>query len=220
MAADPAPHSIAYRWSKLINQEAFRRMGATLEIASFPLARRAALAEAGAIDGEISRIYSYADTHPELVRVEEPVMDFTFSLFTARPGLKAQKLADVPADALVEYRRGVMVCENALKPSIAAEQLSNVSSTEQGLKKLLAGRSDVYCDIDSFVKDVQLSGELKDEGKLRKLFDIATVATYPYFYKKHAALAPRFAAILKQMKAEGLFVVYRKQAEQPLNSGQ
>jgi hypothetical protein len=219
MAADPTPHSIAYRWSKLINEEAFRRMGATVEIASFPLARRAALIEAGVIDGEISRIYSYADTHPELVRVEEPVMDFTFSLFTARPGLKAQKLADLPADVLVEYRRGVLVCENTLKPSIAAERLSNVSSTEQGIKKLLAGRSDAYCDIDIFVKDVQHSGEMKDDGKLRKLFDIATVATYPYFYKRHAPLAPRFAAILKQMKAEGLFAAYRKQAELPPNSG-
>jgi len=220
MAADPLPHSIAYKWTKLINQEAFRRMGATLEIASFPLARRAALAEAGVIDGEISRIYSYADTLPELVRVEESVMDFTFSLFTARPEVKAQKLSDLPANALVEYRRGVMVCENTLKPSIAPERLFNVSSTEQGLKKLLAWRSDVYCDIDIFVKDVQQSAKLKDEDKLRKLFDIATVATYPYFYKKHAPLAPRFAAILKQMKAEGLFAAYRKQAELPADSGQ
>lgn len=194
-------------------------MGATMEIVNFPLARRAALVEAGVIDGETSRIYSYANTHPELVRVEEPVMDFTFSLFTARPGLMAQKLADVPADALVEYRRGIMVCENALKPSIAAERLSNVSNTEQGLKKLLAGRSDVYCDIDSFVRDAQLSGDLKDEGRLRKLFDIATVATYPYFYQKHAALAPRFAAILKQMKAEGLLAAYRTQAELSANTG-
>ncbi|TXT37915.1 MAG: hypothetical protein FD135_3253 [Comamonadaceae bacterium] len=220
MAADPTPHSIAYRWAQLINQEAFRRMGATLEIASFPLARRAALVEAGVIDGEISRIYSYADTHPELVRVEEPVMDFTFSLFTAQPGLKALQLADLPADVLLEYRRGVLVCENTLKKVIAPERLSNVTSTEQGIKKLLAGRSDVYCDIDIFVKDVQQSGEFKDEGKLRKLFDIATVATYPYFYKKHASLAPRFAAILKQMKVEGLFAAYRKQAELPPNSGQ
>lgn len=52
-----------------------------MEITNMPLGRRDNMVEAGAIDGEMARIYSYGDAHPELVRVEESIMDFTFSLF-------------------------------------------------------------------------------------------------------------------------------------------
>lgn len=213
MAGDATPNAIAYKWGLLIGQEAFRRLGATMEITNIPLARRNAMVEAGAIDGEMSRIYSYGDSHPELVRVEESLMDFTFSLFTAQPERQIRQLADLPANTVAEYRRGILVCENFLKQVTMPEHLSTVTATEQGVKKLLAGRTDVYCDIEAFVDDVRQSGERKDAGRVRKLFDVATVPTYTYLYKKHAALAPRLAAIFKQMKAQGLFAAYRKQAE-------
>lgn len=218
MAGDASPSSLAYRLTLLIGQEAFRRLGATMEITNMPLGRRNALVEAGAIDGEMARIYSYGDAHPELVRVEESIMDFTFSLFTSQPGLQIQQLSDLPAHTATEFRRGILMCENKLRPIVAPEHLSTVTATEQGLKKLLAGRTDVYCDIATFVEDVRLSGTLKDANRVRKLLDVATVPTYPYVYKKHAALAPRLAAVLKQMKAQGLFAVYRKQAEVPVGA--
>jgi hypothetical protein len=78
---------------------------------------------------------------------------------------------------------------------------------------LLAGRSDAYCDIDIYVREALNSDELKGATAVRKLFDIASVPTYPYLYRKHADLAPRLAAVLKQMKAEGLLAEYRKQVE-------
>jgi hypothetical protein len=54
-------------------------------------------------------------------------------------------------------------------------------------------------------------------ANVRKVVSIGkTVPTYPYVNKKHAELAPRLAAVLKQMKAEGLIEVYRKQVERDL----
>lgn len=67
-------------------------------------------------------------------------MDFTFSVFSANPELHARRLEELPADALVEHRRGILMCENALKKSIPPERLSNVTGTEQVIRKLLAGR--------------------------------------------------------------------------------
>ncbi|MCX7176064.1 MAG: hypothetical protein NT159_19495 [Proteobacteria bacterium] len=212
MAAD-TDEGNAYRYVKMIYNEAFRRLGIPLEMAVYPLARRSALVEQGAIDGEVTRVYSYADAHPELIRVEESVMDFTFSLFSTNATLRAKSLGDLPAEVLVEYRRGILVCENALKKAIPPAQLSNVISTEQGIRKLLAGRSDVFCDIDIYVNDALRSGEFKGMGDVRKLFDITSVPTYPYLFKKHADLAPRLAATLKKMKAEGLFDRYRIEVE-------
>lgn len=220
LAADADPSLISYQWARLINEEAFRRMGFAVEIVNIPLARRNELLLADAIDGELSRTRAYADTHLEMVRVEEAVMEYTFSLFTAQPDLQARTLEDLPSGLLVEYRRGILICENALKKSIAPERLSTVANSEQGIRKLLAGRTDVFCDIDTFVDQVRRAGDVPDVGKLRKLFDIASVPAYPYLFQKHAKLAPRMAAVLKQMKAEGLMESYRRQAERDAGAKQ
>lgn len=213
MAADAQPDSYLYKWARLIYNEAFRRMGLQVELASINLARRAALAEEGAIDGEVARIHAFADAHPELIRVEESVMDFTFSIFSANPKLNAKKLEELPAGALVEYRRGILMCESSLKKIVPPESLSSITTTEQGIKKLQASRTDAYCDIDLYVIEALQTPELRGATGVRKLFDFASVPTYPYLYKKHAELAPRLAATLRQMKAEGLIAAYFRQAE-------
>lgn len=216
MGADAAPDSLAFRWAKLIYIEAFKRLGIPVEVVTYTLARRSALVESGAIDGEVSRIHGYADAHPELIRIEEPVMDFTFSVFTANPKLVAKNLEELPSTALVEYRRGILLCENSLKKSLPAARLSDVPLSDQGIKKLLAGRTDAYCDINSYVKEALNSDELKGSSGVRKLFDIASLPTYPYVFRKHADLAPRLTAVLKQMRAEGLLAEYPKQAEREM----
>lgn len=217
MAADTAPNTYVFRWISLIYGEAFKRLGVPLQISTYSLARRSALVNEGAIDGEVSRIYAYADAHPDLIRVEEPVMDFTFALFTANPDLHLKRLEELSDGTLtVEYRRGILMCENSLKKFVSGERLSNVTSTEQGVKKLVAGRTDVYCDIDVYVPEVLHSPDLRHVSAVRKLFNIASVPTYPYLYKKHASLAPRLATVLKQMKAEGLLDKYPLQAQREM----
>ncbi|MDP1612294.1 MAG: hypothetical protein Q8M11_14660 [Sulfuritalea sp.] len=129
ISADAEPNSYVHRWVSLIYGEAFRRLGIPVQISSFPQARGTALANQGSVDGQAGRIRAYGDTHPDMVRVEEPVMDFT---------------------------------------------------------------------------------------GLRKLFDLASVQTYPYVNRKHAALAPKLADVLKQMRAEGLLKAYPQQAEREM----
>lgn len=217
IAADVEPGTYVYRWATLIYGEAFKRLGIPVQFATYSLARRAALANEGGIDGEVSRIYAYADTHPELIRVEEPVMGFTFSLFTANPAVNLKRVEDLAATPLLaEYRRGILMCENTLRKFVPPERLSDVTGSEQGVKKLLAARTDVYCDIDLYVRQALNSPELRGAANVRKLFNIASVPTYPYLNKKHAELAPRLAATLKQMKAEGLLDAYPLQAEREM----
>ena len=61
------------------------------------------------------------------------------------------------------------------------------------------------------------SEDIQDVGTIRKLIQLgAAIPTYPYIHKKHAALAPRLAAALKQMKSEGLIETYRLQAERDM----
>lgn len=214
ISADAEPNSYVHRWLTLIYGEAFKRLGMPVQIASFPLARGTAMANQGSVDGQAGRIRAYGDTHPDMLRVEEPVMDFTFSLYTANPALRLQRVEDLVGTSLqLEYRRGILFCQNTMAKLVAPDRLSDITHTEQGLKKLVAGRTDIYCDIEVYVRESLNAPEFKDVTGLRKVLDLASVQTYPYVNKKHAGLAPRLAAILKQMRAEGLLSAYPKQAE-------
>lgn len=205
------------KWATLAYTEAFRRLGRPVRINHYPLARRTALVEAGEIDGDVARIREYGDAHPSLVRVEESFADLNFALFTANPALQLQTLEELrPSTWLVEYRRGILFCERTLKPLLPAERLSDISSEEQGLKKLLAGRTDLYCDLDYAVRRVLHLPQFKNVTPVRKVFDLGAIPTYPYLHRKHAALAPLLAATLKKMKAEGLIDAYRVQVEKEL----
>lgn len=218
MAADGEPTTYGSRWVSLIYTEAFKRMGIPFQLENFSLARRAALVEEGAVDGESSRVHSYGNSHPNLVRVEESLIDLGFSLYTADPALRLARIEDLRAtEYKVEYRRGILICQNALTAAVAAERISDVLSQQQGLKKLIARRTDLYCDIDVYVLQELQSPEFKGATNVRKVISIGkAVPTYPFLNKRHADMAPRLAAVLKQMKTEGLIESYRLQVERDL----
>jgi polar amino acid transport system substrate-binding protein len=76
---------------------------------------------------------------------------------------------------------------------------------------LLTGRVDYYCEIDA-AQSALYSPEFKG-ASVRPLLTIGDrIVLYPYLYKKHAELAPRLAAVLKGMKAEGLLERFRHEA--------
>jgi hypothetical protein len=226
VAAPPAPivmgtdmdeSTFSGMWLRRIYVEAFRRMEVPLEFAIFPTVRVSSELDRGNVDGEPVRVHGYADTHPNLVRVEEPVFDVVFALYAADPALRLSRLEDLPATTLLgDYRRGVGVCETALKRWLPAARLSDVTTTAQGLKKLLARRTDLYCDINLVVTTELAMPEFSGTDKVRRLLDVGTLALYPYLHKRHAALAPRLAATLRQMKAEGLIERYRTDAERAI----
>lgn len=217
MVADGEPTTYGSRWVTLIYNEAFKRLGIPFQLEHYSLARRAALVDEGAADGETSRVHAYGNTRPNLVRVEESLIDLVFAFYTANPSVRLERIEDLRAtNYQVEYRRGILLCENTLKGAVAPERISDVLTQNQGLKKLIAGRTDLYCDLETYVlQELQLP-EFKG-ANVRKVMSIGkAVPTYPYINKRHADLAPRLAAVLKQMKTEGLIEAYRLQVERDL----
>lgn len=222
-AADPAAFTMGTdiddttqsgRWMRKIYDEAFRRLDIPLKVAIFPTKRLSTAVDAGDVDGEFFRVYEYAAAHPNLVRVEVPVMEVVFALFTADPALRLNRIEDLPASGLSgDYRRGVLVCETTLKQWLPADRLSDVNTTEQGLKKLIAKRSDFMCDMDTAVASVLLTPDFKHADAIRRLAEIKTLSLYPYVHRRNADLAPRLAATLKKMRAEGLIERYRQESE-------
>lgn len=212
IGVDVDPNTFANRWATLVFTEAFRRLGVSIQINNYPLARRTLLVEHGDIDIDSGRVRAYGDAHPQLVRVEEPFVEYSFGLFAANPALQLPRLEALrTTDWLVEYRRGILMCEKTLKPLLPSDRLSDISSEEQGLNKLLADRTDLYCDLDYVVQEVLNAAEFKGAKRIRKALGLGSIPIYMYLQARHAELAPRLAVIFKKMKVEGLMGVYQAQ---------
>lgn len=209
LGTDTEEATLIGKWYRRVYRDAFQRMGVALTVVVFPTARLTVVADQGEVHGQASRVFAYADAHPHQLRVDESVHDVRLSLFAFAPVAQSpdpRRIEDLATGKwLVEYRRGVAICENALKPLVAAGRLSDVTSTEQGLKKLKAGRTDLYCDFDLAVQSELLTPELKGISGYRTALGLDLgLPLYPYIHKSRAELAPRLAETLRKMKAEGL----------------
>jgi len=222
LGLDAPPDSYPFKWLALIYTEVFRRLDLPFLLDSYALKRQGVHIEAGVIDGEASRAYGYGAAQPNLVRVEESVTELHLGLYTANSTVRVDRLEELSSNGmLVDYRRGILLCENALKPWVPPDHLSEVATYEQGVKKLIAGYTDAYCDFSVNVLSATHTPGIQKTASIRKLLDIGdAVPTYPYLHRKHADLAPRMAAVLKQMKAEGLVEAYRMQLEREQGWGQ
>ena len=203
------------KWQRLAYHEAFKRLGLPLEVEVMPTQRMTAMADSGAVDGQFGRVGAYADTHPEQVRVDEPIYEVGFALWVSNPALTLSHLQDLPATSLIgAYRRGVELCERSLAPLLAAGRLSSVATEQDALRMLVTGRVDFVCEIDVALLNALHSPEFKGAA-VRPLLTIGDrIAMYPYLSRKQAELAPRLAAVLKEMKAEGLLERFRQEARE------
>lgn len=216
LATDIDANSFGNLWTKLIFTEAFKRLGVSLQIIGLPMARRGVMEDSGEVDGDMGRTALYGAEHPNLLRVEEPFTDMSFAIYTANPALNMHTLDELRAsDLVVEYRRGVLFCEGKLKP-LQLKQLADITSSDQGMKKLLVKRSDLYCDLELEARRALNLPEFKNEARLRKLISLGSMPIHIYLHRKHAKLAQRLSGTIKTMKAEGMIEKYRQQVEREL----
>ncbi len=217
LGADADPATFTNRWAALVFAEVFKRLNVPIQIINYPLARRTLLVDAGDIDVDGGRVYAYGEAHPQLIRVTEPWVEFNFTLHTANAAVHLQSLEDLRSTAwLVEYRRGILYCEKTLKALLPADRLSDISSEEQGISKLLAGRTDLYCDLDYVVREVLNLPKFKGATSVRKVLSFGSVPIYFYLQPRHAELAPRLSVIIKKMKEERLIELYQTQVAQEM----
>ena len=206
------------KWQRRVYEEAFKRLGVPFEVTLMPTLRMTAMADAGDIDGQFVRVFAYADAHPEQIRVEEPLYQVMFGLWVSNPALNLSRLGDLAATGWTGiYRRGIEQCQNSLSGVLPGERLSSVATPELGLRMLLAGRVDFYCELDGAVLNALYLPEFKNVPSVRPLLMYGdTIALHPYLHKKHAELAGRLAAVLKQMKADGSLERFRREVKYEL----
>lgn len=206
--------SVLGTWFDLIYTEAFRRLGMEFEYRLYPGKRCSMMADRGEVDGEVARVYTYADAHPDLIRVEESHVTVKFLALARDPSIKLNGWESLRGtDYLIAGMRGVKKLREKLPGLVEDHRITLVSDWGQGLKMLNYGRVHLFIDVDFGAPTLLNTDEFKDSG-IHVAGVMEASSTYPYLHKKHKALAPELAAVLREMKKEGLIARYRKKAEQ------
>lgn len=199
-------------WLKLIYEEALRQLGYDLELRIYPAARATMLSDAGHVDGELNRAARYGASHPNLVRVDPSHFPITVAAYAARPLRLGDGWQALRGSALrVEYRAGTAVVARALQAALPAAQVSNVPSAVLGLRKLEAGRTDLYVDLENVVRAALASPGFAATG-IRQVAVEEVVPMHAYLHARHAALAGRLSAVLARLKRDGFVDASRREA--------
>jgi polar amino acid transport system substrate-binding protein len=181
-----------------LSEEAFRRAGVQLRLVSLPSERSLVAANQGEVDGEGLRVAGLEDTYGNLVRVPERYVaisfvafarDRTISVAQGWDSLKPHRVAFINGWKMFESNAGV------------ARTVNKVDKPEQLFQMLEHGRIDLalytLADGAAQVRKLGLQGVVALSPTLKD------VDMYLYLHRKHAALVPKIASALREMKADG-----------------
>ncbi len=216
----PKDHPVT-QWLILIYTEALKRMNIEFVFIEVPPRRASAYSNAGRVDGELGRVYNYNTRFPNLIRVEEHNHFVTFLAFATDPAIALDRWESLKdTNYRVEYRRGLKKAAEQLPLVVPSNRLSSVDTLEQAIRKLLSGRTDVFIDVGDMVLNYLSSQAFQDvcqemgQEKGKRIHPVGLMEQttgHAWLHERHRELAPRLAAVLREMKAEGLFAVYRDQ---------
>ena len=212
MVTPRAPDSIEGKWFTLIYTEAFSRLGWRFVYEHYPSKRCALLSNAGKVDGEMERVVTFNTAYPNLIRVEERLQTLNLSVYSTDHSLELNgwdSLKD--KNFLVSYRRGVKLCEEKLPTVINLSALDDVTTAEQGLKKLIVNYINLYVDFESVVRQTIVDKKLVS-APIYQVGNLEQIPTHPFLHVKHQNHVTDLAKVLKDMKRDGLFGAYWQQA--------
>ena len=213
------------QWHILIYTEALKRMGIKFKFKDVPARRASIYSNNKQVDGELGRVSTYNENWSNMIQIAEHNLHGKFIAYSTDPTISLNGWESLRNTHLrVEHLRGVKEPETRLSQVVPAKQLSSVNSIEQAVKKLFLERTDIIVGNEGTVAtylNSQMFQHTKQEiGQGKTIYEVGTMAEFyghAWLHKDHADLAPKIAVILKEMKKEGLFEMYRTQVGIPPN---
>jgi len=194
----------------LIAREAFQRIGVHITIDTLPAERCLINSNSGLDDGDLVRVAGLEKTYPNLIRVPEKVMDFEFVAFTLNKGIRIKNLAEL-APYSVAYVTGWKFYEQRIKQ---AREITKVRNLAELFELLQKGRSEIV--LAERWQGLWAANQSRVKARpLQPPFKIAHM--YIYLNKRHAALVPKVAQALLDMKKDGSFQRIVDQTLHPLD---
>ncbi len=178
--------------------EAFRRAGVALKLTKLPPERALIDADAGIIDGDLTRIAGIEARYPNLLRVPEKLIDWNFVAFSRDATLAARW------DALRQRRTGFIRGWKLYQMQRGSgRDVVLANDAEQLFRLLDLGRIDIALH-ERWLGEVVLE-RLGIEGVQPLEPPLAVREMFLYVHRRHAALVPELARALRAIKREGLY---------------
>ena len=188
--------SVAGALGAEILTEAYRRMGIRVAFALRPGLRAIHEANTGQSDGEVLRLKFVLKKYPNLRMVPEILMYLDAVIATTKTDIKVEGWKTVK-----KYSAGTVMGYRSIVQRIKDQPNAVAPNVEAVLKMLDAGRIEIVV-----LSRLDLLRGLKNSGlKTINILEppVSRVPLYHMLNKKHEALAPKIAGILKKMKSDG-----------------
>lgn len=110
-----------FQFAVLVYTEAFQRLGREFRYEVYPVKRCGVLANTGEVDGEPGRVRDYNQAFPNLIRVEEPIVDVKMTAFAVDPsinlnGWESLQGTDYTENNYRDYERSPYVLATTSRP--------------------------------------------------------------------------------------------------------
>jgi polar amino acid transport system substrate-binding protein len=175
---------------------ALKRLGITAEARPVPAARALALADAGTTDGDLGRIAGTEKVYTNLVPVPEPIYFYQVTAYAYQPIDTAAGWESLRPHSIC-LRRGIRVFE--LRTEGMRRQV--LDDEDSILRMLRSGGCQVA--LLERLNPTVLAAQAAQPPLLKLNPPLEVVPLYIYLNKRHAALVPRLAEVLRQMRADG-----------------
>lgn len=182
----------------IVAKEAFQRVGVELRLIKLPAERALISANAGVEDGDLVRIVGLERQYPNLIRVPEKLMDWTFAAFGKGAALPGKWDAIRPRT--VGYIKGWKIYEQHMA---GAPQVTTADDAEQLFRLLALGRVEIALYEHWMGLALAKQQGIKAVRPLQPA--LATREMFIYLHKRHADLVTPLAAALRALKAEGFY---------------
>ena len=183
----------------LLIPEVFRRIGVEAVGVRYDAAERAMInANNGVDDGVALRIRGLEKLYPNLVRIDEKILDNEFVAYATR-----LQIATTGFDMLKNYQvahiNGWKVFEAGIVPGT---QVTKVQDAGQLFRLLTSDRTDLI-----LFERWQGNHMLREHGIKAQMLrpPLVTTEMFMYLHSKHAHLAEPAARALRDMKADGAY---------------
>lgn len=177
----------------------FLRLGIVAEGIQYSASERAMLnANEGVDDGVVLRIKGLEKSYPNLVLINEKILDNDFVAYARRPEIKARGFADLK-NYQIGHINGWKVFEGNLPPGTPVTKVQNA---EQLFSLLAKDRADIVL-YERWQGDYLLA-QLGIGARLLHP-PLASTEMFIYLHRKHAHLVEPAARALRAMKADGSY---------------
>ncbi len=196
------PHSTEDQtgYLDLILKEAFLRAGYRAQIQMMPAERCLQDANTGVSDGDIGRIRRMDDFYPNLVLVDEPIIESRdFVAFSIHKEFSTEDWS-----SLEPYHVGIMRGWKIFESNVKGTQsLIKMDSTRSLLKLLMNDRAEVV--LNARIDGLYTARQLGIQNIRVMAPPLASLELYLFLHKKNRAIIPEIEAALKAMKTDGAF---------------